>query len=201
MGRGYRCGRLRPRCTQPPASRSEQGETLAGPAGRYHAAVKALRGIVAKRVDPFVEPCTEHDGCDKETEDVRDTSQRLRVPTVCAPRDGVGASRRAIAYAAPVPEPAHPQTPRFDLQSHSTRSDGVLEPAAAVARAAQAGVQLLALSDHDTVAGVDEALEAGGEHGVIVVPAIEISAIDDPAETRSAAQRARRLANCTSSAT
>jgi 3',5'-nucleoside bisphosphate phosphatase len=81
-----------------------------------------------------------------------------------------------------VPEPAHPQTPRFDLQSHSTRSDGVLEPAAVVARAAQAGVQLLALSDHDTIAGVDEALQAGIEHGVTVVPAIEISAIDDGGE-------------------
>ncbi|HEY3970256.1 MAG TPA: PHP domain-containing protein [Solirubrobacteraceae bacterium] len=78
-----------------------------------------------------------------------------------------------------MPDPANKQTPRFDLQSHSTRSDGVLEPAEVVARAAQAGVQLLALSDHDTVAGVDEALAAGAEHGVAVVPAIEISAIDD----------------------
>jgi 3',5'-nucleoside bisphosphate phosphatase len=69
--------------------------------------------------------------------------------------------------------------PRFDLQSHSTRSDGTLEPAEVVAAAAQAGVQLLALSDHDTLAGVDEALRAGAEHGVAVVPAIEISAIDD----------------------
>lgn len=81
-----------------------------------------------------------------------------------------------------MPEPTHAQTPRFDLQSHSTRSDGVLEPAEVVARAAQAGVQLLALSDHDTVAGVDEALAAGAEHGVTVVPAIEISAIDDGGE-------------------
>jgi predicted metal-dependent phosphoesterase TrpH len=81
-----------------------------------------------------------------------------------------------------VPDQDHAQTPRFDLQSHSTRSDGVLEPAAVVARAAQAGVQLLALSDHDTVAGVDEALAAGAEHGVTVVPAIEISAIDDGGE-------------------
>jgi predicted metal-dependent phosphoesterase TrpH len=71
------------------------------------------------------------------------------------------------------------EKPRFDLQSHSTRSDGVLEPAEVVARAAQAGVQLLALSDHDTVAGVDEALAASAEHGLSVVPAIEISAIDD----------------------
>lgn len=63
---------------------SEQGETLAGPAGRYHAAVKALRGIVAKRVTPFVEPALELDGCDKETSDVlhlKDTRSNG-----CAPR-------------------------------------------------------------------------------------------------------------------
>lgn len=65
------------------------------------------------------------------------------------------------------------------MQSHSTRSDGTLEPAEVVAAAARAGVQLLALSDHDTLAGVEEALRAGAEHGVAVVPAIEISAIDD----------------------
>jgi 3',5'-nucleoside bisphosphate phosphatase len=70
--------------------------------------------------------------------------------------------------------------PRFDLQSHSTRSDGALEPAAVVAAAAQAGVELLALTDHDTLAGVPEALEAGVEQRVRVVPAIEISAIDPP---------------------
>jgi predicted metal-dependent phosphoesterase TrpH len=81
-----------------------------------------------------------------------------------------------------MPEPTGAATPRFDLQSHSTRSDGTLEPAEVVAAAARAGVQLLALSDHDTLAGVDEALRAGTEHGVAVVPAIEISAIDDGGE-------------------
>lgn len=74
------------------------------------------------------------------------------------------------------------RTPRFDLQSHSTRSDGTLEPSAVIAAAATAGVELLALTDHDTLAGVPEALRAGAEHGVVVVPAIEISAIDDGGE-------------------
>jgi 3',5'-nucleoside bisphosphate phosphatase len=68
--------------------------------------------------------------------------------------------------------------PRFDLQSHSTHSDGVLEPAEVVERAARAGVELLALSDHDTVSGVAEAVRAGERHGVRVVPAVEISAVD-----------------------
>lgn len=71
--------------------------------------------------------------------------------------------------------------PRFDLQSHSTRSDGTLEPADVVATAAAAGVQLMALSDHDTVAGVSDAIAAGEQAGVRVVPAIEISAVDEDA--------------------
>jgi hypothetical protein len=67
--------------------------------------------------------------------------------------------------------------PVFDLQAHSTRSDGALEPAAVVAGAAAAGVRLLALTDHDTVAGVEEALAAARDRGVEVVPAVEVSAV------------------------
>jgi hypothetical protein len=67
---------------------------------------------------------------------------------------------------------------RFDLQSHSTHSDGSLPAAEVVARAADAGVELLALSDHDTVSGVSEAIATGRELGITVVPAVEISAID-----------------------
>ena len=68
--------------------------------------------------------------------------------------------------------------PAFDLQSHSVHSDGDLPAAQVVENAAGAGVELLALSDHDTVDGVDEALAAGAVHGVRVVPATEISAVD-----------------------
>jgi 3',5'-nucleoside bisphosphate phosphatase len=70
----------------------------------------------------------------------------------------------------------------FDLQSHSLHSDGDLSAAQVVENAAAAGVRLLALSDHDTVDGVDEALAAGALHGVSVVPATEISAVDGPYE-------------------
>ena len=59
--------------------------------------------------------------------------------------------------------------PAFDLQSHSVHSDGELPAAQVVENAAAAGVELLALSDHDTVDGVDEALAAGAVHGVRVV--------------------------------
>uniref|UniRef100_A0A6J5ZT14 Unannotated protein n=1 Tax=freshwater metagenome TaxID=449393 RepID=A0A6J5ZT14_9ZZZZ len=70
--------------------------------------------------------------------------------------------------------------PTFDLQSHSTASDGVLEPAAVVAAAHQAGVELLALSDHDTVDGLDEAFAAAEATGgaLKLVSAVEISSLD-----------------------
>jgi 3',5'-nucleoside bisphosphate phosphatase len=67
---------------------------------------------------------------------------------------------------------------RFDLQSHSTHSDGALAAAAVVERAADARVELLALSDHDTIGGVAEAIAAGERLGVRVVSAVEISAVD-----------------------
>ena len=71
-----------------------------------------------------------------------------------------------------------PDAPTFDLQSHSVHSDGHLPAAEVVRRAAAAGVQLLALSDHDTVDGVDEALAAAAECGIRLVPATELSSID-----------------------
>jgi predicted metal-dependent phosphoesterase TrpH len=70
---------------------------------------------------------------------------------------------------------------RFDLQAHSVHSDGTLPAAEVVERAAGAGVELLALTDHDTVGGVSEALAAGECLDVRVIPATEISAIDDGA--------------------
>ncbi|HLM51513.1 MAG TPA: PHP domain-containing protein [Solirubrobacteraceae bacterium] len=67
--------------------------------------------------------------------------------------------------------------PRFDLQSHSRHSDGALEAGEVVRAAGEEGIELLALSDHDTVDGVDEALAVAGEVGVALVPAAELSAV------------------------
>ena len=47
-----------------------------------------------------------------------------------------------------------PTVPRYDLHCHSTHSDGLLAPAAVVARAAARGVDVLALTDHDEVSGL-----------------------------------------------
>lgn len=66
----------------------------------------------------------------------------------------------------------------FDLQSHSTCSDGALPARDVVARAASAGVRLLALTDHDTVEGIQDALDAAAEHGIDLSPAAEITAVD-----------------------
>jgi predicted metal-dependent phosphoesterase TrpH len=71
---------------------------------------------------------------------------------------------------------------RFDLQAHSVCSDGALRPAHVIAHAAAAGISLAALTDHDTLEGVDEALAAGARHGINVVPATEITVVDEAAE-------------------
>ncbi|MGZ8649875.1 MAG: PHP domain-containing protein [Solirubrobacteraceae bacterium] len=67
--------------------------------------------------------------------------------------------------------------PTFDLQSHSIHSDGALPAADVVAHAAAAGVELLALSDHDTTDGVNEARHAARVHGIRLTPAAELSAV------------------------
>ncbi len=65
----------------------------------------------------------------------------------------------------------------IDLQSHSTVSDGQLAPAGVVRSAAEAGVEVMALTDHDGVAGVSEALETAAELGIECVPAVEMSCV------------------------
>ncbi|HLI59129.1 MAG TPA: PHP domain-containing protein [Solirubrobacteraceae bacterium] len=69
--------------------------------------------------------------------------------------------------------------PTFDLQSHSVHSDGALAPADVVAAAADAGVELLALSDHDTSAGVLEARAAARAVGIGLIDATEITTTHD----------------------
>jgi predicted metal-dependent phosphoesterase TrpH len=63
----------------------------------------------------------------------------------------------------------------IDLHTHTTASDGALAPAALVALAGREGVGVLGVTDHDTVAGLDEATEAAAPLGVEVIPGLEIS--------------------------
>lgn len=65
----------------------------------------------------------------------------------------------------------------IDLHVHSTASDGSLTPTEVVNRAAGLGLTAMALTDHDTVSGIDEALKAAKDLDMEVIPGIEVSCI------------------------
>ncbi len=67
-----------------------------------------------------------------------------------------------------------------DLQTHSIYSDGTDRPTELVRLAAAHGLRAMALTDHDSVLGVEEALAAGEAYGVEVIPAIELSTGSQP---------------------
>jgi len=74
--------------------------------------------------------------------------------------------------------PVSTEPPTFDLQSHCQHSDGALTAEGVVEAAAAAGVELLSLTDHDTVDGVREAARAAAALGLQFLTGVEISAID-----------------------
>ena len=67
----------------------------------------------------------------------------------------------------------------IDLHTHTVCSDGSMTPRELVRHAKDAGLSAVAVSDHDTADGVHEALAAGREFGIEVIPAIELSAVSD----------------------
>jgi predicted metal-dependent phosphoesterase TrpH len=79
--------------------------------------------------------------------------------------------------------PASPQPSFVDLHSHSTASDGAFAPAHVVREAHRLGLAALALTDHDTTAGLAEATDEGTRVGVRIVPGVELSAVEDDHET------------------
>jgi hypothetical protein len=81
-------------------------------------------------------------------------------------------ARHDVRADRPIP----PQPATVDLHTHSRRSDGVLEPTDLVANAVAAGVRLLALTDHDTLAGVRE-VGPTVPAGLTLVPGVEINCI------------------------
>lgn len=68
---------------------------------------------------------------------------------------------------------------RIDLHSHSTRSDGTQSPTQVVRAAAAAGLDVVALTDHDTAAGWEEAARTAAEVGIDFVPGIEVSTLHE----------------------
>ncbi len=75
---------------------------------------------------------------------------------------------------------AYPKRVRIDLHTHSDVSDGTETPAEVMRAAAAAGLDVVGLTDHDTIAGWDEAATEAERLGVRLVPGIEISAHDGP---------------------
>jgi len=71
----------------------------------------------------------------------------------------------------------HDEAVHADLHTHTHYSDGVLAPDALVRRAAERGVQVLAVTDHDTTAGLDEAKAAVRGHDVQLVNGVELSVV------------------------
>ncbi|MEO8194995.1 MAG: PHP domain-containing protein [Gemmatimonadales bacterium] len=69
-----------------------------------------------------------------------------------------------------------------DLHMHSTASDGALAPAVVVEAARRAGLSAIALTDHDTIAGLPEAVAAAAPLGIRIVPGVELSAHDGARE-------------------
>ena len=67
----------------------------------------------------------------------------------------------------------------IDLHLHTTASDGQLSPEALVARVDAAGVTVMAVTDHDTVAGLDRAQAAAAARGIRFIPGIEITAVEN----------------------
>jgi predicted metal-dependent phosphoesterase TrpH len=62
-----------------------------------------------------------------------------------------------------------------DLHNHTTASDGEYTPTELVNKARDLGLEAIGVTDHDTLAGLDEALAAGKEAGILVIPGVEVS--------------------------
>src|SRR5437879_8525830 len=71
---------------------------------------------------------------------------------------------------------------RIDLHTHTTASDGSLSPTELVQLAKQQGVSALAVTDHDSVAGLPDAMAAGEQLEVTIIPGIEISCLYEDVE-------------------
>ncbi|WP_342668065.1 PHP domain-containing protein [Vulcanibacillus modesticaldus] len=67
---------------------------------------------------------------------------------------------------------------KADLHTHSTASDGLHEPSENVKFAKKVGLAAIGITDHDSVSGIDEAIEIANQLGIEVVPGIEMSTVE-----------------------
>lgn len=87
---------------------------------------------------------------------------------------GIKARATAAVTENPVSDPEG-LLRRVDLHTHTTASDGTKTPGELIALAAESGLAALAVTDHDTIAGLDAAVAAGKAHGVEVVRGCELA--------------------------
>ena len=80
-----------------------------------------------------------------------------------------------ICWSALTFFPCHYSLPVIDLHAHTNHSDGKDTPTELVQNAAKVGIKILAITDHDTVSGWDEAITAAQSHGLGLIPGIEVS--------------------------
>lgn len=80
-------------------------------------------------------------------------------------------------------DPPESDGARADLHVHSDRSDGTVTPAEVIATAKRRGLRAVALTDHDTLAGIEEAASAAKTHDIDFVPGIEFSCYDEMGST------------------
>ncbi|CAL4885409.1 unnamed protein product [Urochloa decumbens] len=135
----------------------------------------------------------------------RKKKRRPRAPT----EEEVAARRFVLRWASPGREAANEderdvvevgraraRRPRVavELHAHSARSDGSFSPAELVERAHRNGVKVFALTDHDTMAGVQEAMEAAKQYPIRIIPGVEISAVHSPSDESGAEEPVHILA-------
>src|SRR5207247_8606884 len=94
------------------------------------------------------------------------------LPARGGPRAGRSHARRRLGRHVVLSHAA-----RSDLHTHTTASDGTLTPAELVRAALDAGVEVLAVTDHDTVAGAAPPIEAAIGTGLPVLPGVELRAL------------------------
>jgi len=91
--------------------------------------------------------------------------QRAAAATAETEKPGTGPDMRRLSGSA-------------DLHIHTTASDGTVGPSEVVALAAAAGLAAIAICDHDSISGIEEAEQAGSERGVFVIPGVELSCVN-----------------------
>ncbi|CAO2040652.1 unnamed protein product [Urochloa humidicola] len=112
-------------------------------------------------------------------------ARRLVLRWACPGREAASGDDERGAEAGRAPRARRPRV-AVELHAHSARSDGSLSPAELVERAHRNGVKVFALTDHDTMAGVQVAMEAAKQYPIRIIPGVEISAVHSSSDESGA---------------